>query len=101
MPRNVCCILLVVAATIVSSCGDDESGLKCKSGQFYLDGEEFTSCDQCAESDDCGFEANITQLCSYPGGVQRCVESSGTVKAHCAGETAKLLISDGEYSCGK
>ena len=90
-------IILLVAAVAVASCGD--SGLTCKSGDFYLDGDKFTSCSQCSSSD-CGFESNVSETCTYPGGVQRCTVSSGTVTAHCAGETATVVISNGVYSCG-
>ena len=87
-----------VAATMAVSCGDDDAGLKCKSGDFYLDGKEFTSCDQCA-SDDCGFEGDVTEVCTYPNGVQHCEVTSGTVTAHCGGQTATAVISDGVYAC--
>lgn len=87
----------LAAALLASSCSG-ESGLRCKGGDFYLDGDEFTSCDQCSSAD-CGFSSNVTQSCTYPGGVQQCRVTSGRVTAQCGAQTATLLISDGVAHC--
>jgi hypothetical protein len=93
----------IVSSAFVSACGSSAhshapAGLSCKSGSFYLDGQAFTSCDQCT-STDCKFEFSGDQTCTYPNGVQRCSVENGTETAHCAGEVAILSISDGNASC--
>jgi hypothetical protein len=94
-------ISLFIVGSVAASCGSggDDAGLKCKSGGFYLDGQEFTSCSQCSSSD-CGFESDTSQTCTYPNGVQNCTVSSGTITARCAGQTATVVISNGTQSCG-
>jgi hypothetical protein len=93
----------VVGISVFASCGgaDSESvsGLRCKSGDFYLDGKEFSDCSQCPSAD-CGFDEDADQTCTYPNGVQHCTVVSGTVVARCAGQTATIVIANGQYSCG-
>lgn len=91
-------VLIAAAATSLLSCGGGDSGVSCKDGTFYLDGEEFTSCSQCP-SDDCGFTFNGTRVCTYTNGVQHCTVTSGTQTARCAGQTATQVISNGQIAC--
>ena len=100
MSKSLATCLLVFTVIITAACGSNgESGLKCKSGDLYLDGKQFTSCSQC-QSDDCGFEDHSSETCTYPNGVQECTVSNGTVTARCAGQTATVVISNGVHSCG-
>src|SRR4029079_13970197 len=91
--------MLLVAAGFAASCGGGgASGLRCKGGDFYLGADEFTDCAQCPSSD-CAFEGNVSQVCTYPNGVQHCTITSGTVTAHCGAQRATVTISDDVYSC--
>jgi hypothetical protein len=96
---TVLSLIVLAAGAVAASCGGSESGLKCKGGDFYLDGREFSSCDQCP-SENCGFQSSYSQVCTYPNGVQRCTVTSGTVVARCGDQTATVVIRDGQYSCG-
>lgn len=90
---------IVALGFLTPSCDGEESGLYCKDGSFYLDGEAFESCAQCPSSDGCGFRSNVQQVCSYPNGVQQCRVTSGTVVASCNGQTATLKIENGRGVC--
>jgi len=57
----------------------------------------FVDCSQCPSSD-CGLDANITEVCTYPNGVQQCT-SNGTETAHCGSERATIDIIDDVPSC--
>jgi len=80
---------LVVGATAgVAACGDDgddemPSGLVCRNGMFYLDGEEFTDCAACPTPNDCGF---MTSTNYGPSGNV----TSQRVVANCAGQSAVM-----------
>ena len=77
-------VFVLLSLSLLVGCS---SGLECEDGEFYLDGEEFEDCEQCPDPDSCFFEGQETRTGS---------SVSGTVTAHCEGETATIRF-EGSY----
>lgn len=78
---------LTLLALVTLGCGG--GGLTCEDGDFYLDGEKFTHCNQCPD-DNCSFRTHKT--CTYGS-------CSGTVTAYCGDQSATLSFSGSKRTC--
>lgn len=95
-PRLEARALLSALAVLGCAGADDDdsgvsnAGLDCADGAFYWDGVEFEDCEQCPDSEGCGFV--ISTVYDYPGGQQ--TVTSESVTATCDGQSQTIVDGD-------